>query len=222
MTLLSQSTSVLDHLVLVAATLEQGAAYCQRLLGVAPQAGGRHAAMGTYNLVLNLGRQTYLEVIAIDPDANGLTHARWFGMDDAVQRERLQRGPYLATFVGACDNLAAVVEDEPSLGIIQRMQRGALQWQITLTPDGSLLENGAVPALIQWPPQGHPTQSMPESGCRLRKLEVAHQDPTRLTEIWGSLGLCNESRLLAVPIDGERGAGLVAHIETAGGLKMIR
>lgn len=221
MTLRSQPTSVLDHLVLVAATLEQGAAYCQRVLGVAPRAGGRHLAMGTHNLILNLGGQTYLEVIAIDPETDVPPHARWFGMDDAMQRARLQRGPYLATFVAACDDIVATAARQTLLGSIQSMQRGTLQWQITLTPDGGLIEGGAVPALIQWSPQVHPMQSVPESGCRLQKLEVAHPEPARLVKMWEELGLRNESRLLAIPSTARRCAGLVAQIATPDGLKML-
>ena len=71
-----------DHLIIGAHTLEQGAAYIEELLGVKPQAGGRHAAMGTHNMLLRLGARAYLEIIAIDPAGETPQRPRWFGLDD--------------------------------------------------------------------------------------------------------------------------------------------
>ena len=48
-------TIELDHLVIVADSLEQGAAWCASTLGVEPGPGGRHALMGTHNRLLRLG-----------------------------------------------------------------------------------------------------------------------------------------------------------------------
>src|SRR5438270_709897 len=59
--------AVLDHLVVAAATLEEGEDYVETRLGARPLRGGRHVAMGTHNSLLKLGEKTYLEVIAIDP-----------------------------------------------------------------------------------------------------------------------------------------------------------
>ena len=66
-------TTEVDHLVIAADSLEQGSAWCERTLGAKPVAGGRHALMGTHNLLLQLSstafERVYLEIIAIDPDA---------------------------------------------------------------------------------------------------------------------------------------------------------
>ena len=56
----------LDHLVVVASTLEAGAQFVEQALGVAPSPGRRHPHMGTHNLLLSLGPAAYLEVAAID------------------------------------------------------------------------------------------------------------------------------------------------------------
>ncbi|MBK6394651.1 MAG: VOC family protein [Betaproteobacteria bacterium] len=55
-----------DHLVVAGATLAQAIEYVADLTGVAPRPGGQHAAMGTHNALVRLGRRVYLELIAID------------------------------------------------------------------------------------------------------------------------------------------------------------
>ena len=57
----------LDHIVIAAASLAQGGDFLRELLGVDIPAGGAHDAMGTHNLLMQLGEDRYLEVIAIDP-----------------------------------------------------------------------------------------------------------------------------------------------------------
>ena len=82
----------LDHLVIGAATLEQGAAWCEATFGVAPGPGGKHALMGTHNRLLSLACEAfprcYLEIIAIDPDAPAPARRRWFDLDDAAVQDR--------------------------------------------------------------------------------------------------------------------------------------
>ena len=52
--------ATLDHLVVAADTLGNGEDYLESVLGVRPQRGGRHAAMGTHNSLLRLGERCYL------------------------------------------------------------------------------------------------------------------------------------------------------------------
>ena len=70
----------LDHLVVAARTLGEGAAWLEARLGVSLQPGGRHAHFGTHNRLLGLG-DCYLEVIAVDPDAPPPPSPRWFELD---------------------------------------------------------------------------------------------------------------------------------------------
>jgi hypothetical protein len=52
----------LDHLVIAAATLEEGVAWCEATLGVTPGPGGKHPLMGTHNRLLSIAT-------AVFPDA---------------------------------------------------------------------------------------------------------------------------------------------------------
>ena len=38
-----------DHVVVAARSLDEGADWCERILGVRPVEGGKHATMGTHN-----------------------------------------------------------------------------------------------------------------------------------------------------------------------------
>ena len=74
--------ATLDHLVVAAATLEQGEDYIEAQLGVRPQRGGQHVAMGTHNSLLRLAMErVYLELIAIDPAGVAPGRPRWFALD---------------------------------------------------------------------------------------------------------------------------------------------
>src|SRR3546814_14325236 len=78
--------SYIDHIVITAPSLAEGAAYVESVLGVAPQPGGEHTRMGTHNMVLRLGDDVYLEVIAINPKALPLDRPRWSEPDGSRSR----------------------------------------------------------------------------------------------------------------------------------------
>jgi hypothetical protein len=174
----------LDHLVVGAATLEDGVAWCERTLGVSPGPGGRHALMGTHNRLLKLEGaaypECYLELIAIDPQAPPPGRARWFGLDDPAVQARLQQaGPQLLHCVARSPQLdmhrwgLITVGYQP--GDPQRLGRdtpqGRLEWDMLLRPDGQPQCGGALPTLMQW--QGrHPTTDMPASGVSLQSVSL--------------------------------------------------
>ena len=85
--------STIDHLIVAATTLEEGAQFVQKALGVAPQPGGKHERMGTHNCLLKLGPELYLEIIAIDPEGKTPSQPRWFDLDSPGMRAELQAGP---------------------------------------------------------------------------------------------------------------------------------
>ena len=168
--------SEIDHLVISAPTKARGIEYVADLLGVTPTGGGFHPKMGTHNALLRLGEETYLEVIAIDPDARDPERPRWFGLDHlAVDSE-----PQLITWVCRTSDIETATQNTPfAAGSITEMSRGNLHWLISLPDDGSLIWEGIAPNLIQWSDQP-PVISMPVSSCELESLELNHPQAIRL------------------------------------------
>lgn len=174
---------VLDHLVVVAATLQQGVAWCESTLGVTPGPGGKHVLMGTHNRLLKIATEAYpdayLEIIAIDPEAPAPKRVRWFAMDDPVQQASLQTSPRLVHLVARSTMLdmhrwgLITVGQQPGdpVAASRETPAGVLSWEILVRDDGALNCGGALPTLIQW--KGlHPAQAMPACGVTLRALTL--------------------------------------------------
>src|ERR1700682_5533751 len=160
-----------DHLVVAALTLEEGAAWVEAQLGVAPVAGGKHATMGTHNRLLQLGPGRFLEVIAIDPDAQAPGRRRWFDLDAPFMRERLARGPDLIHWVQRTDELEAALREYPEPVEILSLARGPYRWRIGVPRDGQRPGGGASPTFILWEGGLHPADAPPESGCTLVEFD---------------------------------------------------
>jgi len=107
------------------------------------------------------------------------------------------------------------------------MSRGALDWLITISADGSVPLDGVAPALIEWHTDVHPATKLEDSGLALTKLEIIHPTPNRVSRLLSSLDLdAPVSVLPAVPgvvLPAVPGASarLVAHIKTPQGLRIL-
>ena len=96
-----------DHLVIGAASLRQGVDWVEGKLGVVMPPGGSHPRMGTHNHLTALGRDSFLEVIAVDPAAEPPARPRWFALDDPARRTSLEAQPRLLTWVCATGDIEA-------------------------------------------------------------------------------------------------------------------
>jgi hypothetical protein len=198
--------SRIDHLVVAAHSLEQGAQWCEAMLGVAPLAGGKHPLMGTHNKVLRISNaqypQAYLEIIAIDPDAPAPKHRRWFDLDDPAMQEALREQPRLIHFVAQSAEAAACASALKGLAIergpLLPIERGALRWKMSVRPDGQRLFYGGLPTLIQWD-SAHPADAMPESGVTLRSVRVSHPRSADLQAAHAAIGLQGVSVVQGAP-----------------------
>jgi hypothetical protein len=188
--------SRIDHLVVAAHSLEQGAQWCEAMLGVRPQPGGKHPLMGTHNQLLRIAGaqypQAYLEIIAIDPDAPAPKHKRWFDLDDPAMQEAIREHPRLVHFVARSADAAACLGALRGLAIdrgpLVAAERGALRWQISVRPDGQRLFYGGLPTLIQWD-SAHPADAMAESAVTLQSVRVSHPRSGDLQAAHAAIGL---------------------------------
>ena len=178
-----------DHLVVVAQDLRQGCEWVEERLGVRPQPGGKHVAMGTHNALLSLGKRFYLEVIAVDPDGAKPLRPRWFDLDEPRMRAAMAEGPHLAHWVARTADIDAAAARLSDLGVPTPMTRGDLTWRITIPDDGHRPGRGLVPTLIQWPGRQHPTDRMTDSGCRLVAVAGEHPEPALVRAELATLGL---------------------------------
>jgi hypothetical protein len=210
----------LDHIAIGAASLEDGAAWVEEHLGAAFPAGGAHPRMGTHNRLMGLGRSVYLEVIAIDPDAPAPDRPRWFGLDDPAVQARLAERPRLLAWIARTNDITATLAAGPDgLGEIVPMSRGDLEWQISIRNDGVPPFGGALPHLIQWPPDVHPAASLPDSGCRLDRLTLRHPAPETVRN--GLMALefvAGPSNVIVTP---DIAPGLTASIRTPRGRTVL-
>ena len=182
-------TLAVDHVVVAARTLAEGAAWCEATLGIAPVQGGRHATMATHNLLLNLSSERYprcyLEIIAIDPEAGAAPRPRWFDLDAPALGRAIADGPQLVHWVARTNDIAAAsgllrsAGHEPGLAMVAERDssHGRLRWTIVVRDDGRRLAGGAIPLLIEW--QGaHPADALPASGVALEAVTLGAIAPT--------------------------------------------
>jgi hypothetical protein len=175
--------TAVDHLVVVARDLAQGVAWCESTLGVTPAPGGRHPLMGTHNRLVALdGQRSYLEIIAIDPDAPPPGRSRWFGMDRLA--DTVRDTPRLVHVVVRSTNLdmhrwglvAAGCNPGTTLSAQRETPHGLLRWRIVVPDDGALRAGGALPTLIEWD-GSHPAETLPPSGVALERLTLRGLPP---------------------------------------------
>lgn len=210
-------TCAIDHLVIGASTLAQGAAWCEATLGVRPVPGGRHGLMSTHNLLLAIGSadfpQTYLEIIAVDPEAPPPGRTRWFGLDQPALQSRLARSPCLLHAVARTDHIALRrrglvdlgLDPGPCVAAERETPEGRLAWNIVLRDDGAFACGGALPTLIEWLGR-HPAESLPRSPVSLTSAAIGGL-PERVSALLGLRGVTVSAS----------GPALVVTLATAGG-----
>jgi hypothetical protein len=112
--------------------------------------------MGTHNALLAISSarfpNSYLELIAIDPDAPGPRRRRWFDLD-APTWQATGDEPRLVHWVARTDDIDAAsaalrragFDPGPIVAAERMTPRGLLRWRITLPDDGGRPAAGAVP-----------------------------------------------------------------------------
>jgi hypothetical protein len=214
----------LDHLVIAARTLEEGADFIAAKLGVAMTGGGAHPLMRTHNRLLNLWGGTYLEVIAVDPNAEPVQtpRPRLFALDDPAQIKRLEAGPQLVHWVARVNRPKRLTRWQAQypdrIPPVVPLTRGGNAWDLTVPADGTFpawqgAGDGLLPSLIQWDTPQHPSETLPETGIALKSLTGFHPRAHLISEQLAWLGV---SQLLQVEVTAGTPV-LVAEFELADG-----
>jgi hypothetical protein len=200
----------IDHLVIVAQSLEQGVQWCEATLGITPGPGGEHTLYGTHNRLFKVASpanpMAYVD-IAIDPAAVRPKRAcptRWFDMDNPALQKAVAKEPRLVHFVVNTPDIRAArmairmqgIDRGPAISASRRTNRGTLNWQISVRADGQRLFDGCMPTLIQWgkpeatdPLKLHPRNTLTRSGVTLQSLEVIHPSAAKLQAAYDAIEL---------------------------------
>jgi hypothetical protein len=181
----------LDHLTVIAPTLSDGVAHVRACLDLDVPFGQRHGYMGTHNHLLQLGDTVYLEVIALDPDAQPPARARWFGLDNkkAVIAD-WEAGRRLRSWVARTDRMDAVLAGRENIF----GKKIALPWtnssfDFAIPDDGSLPLDGAVPSIIDRRGKARSMANIAGLGARLKSFSLEHPDITCLSEHYQALDI---------------------------------
>lgn len=176
-----------DHILVGAGELEAGRAEIAHLTGVWPGAGGSHPQWGSHNALLALGPASYLELVALRPEApadgpfgflrtlKAVTPIGWaLATTDARRtRERLENAGFILTPVVA--------------GARERPDGSRLEWATFGFADRPFV--GSLPFLIEWAAGSiHPATDSP-SGCSLSRLRIHDPEIDVLSRLRDALGL---------------------------------
>ena len=179
----------LDHIVYSVHDLESAVEHFADSLGITPKFGGFHKTKGTKNALLDLGNETYLELLAVDEDNHGVSVPRWMGID-------LISAPRITRWAVKSNNLLLDVVSlksvAPQLAEVEQGQRitgdnQLIKWQLTRplpTPEVELL-----PFFIGWnTEEKHPTTFL-DKGCSLGAFYATHPEPVPMRAVLEKIGI---------------------------------
>lgn len=187
----------LDHLAIIAPTLEEGVKHVRECLDVDIPFGRKHADMGTHNHLLSLGERAYLEVIALDPRATAPLGPRWFGLDDLnAVRKAWDQGRRLRGWVASTRDINRhLVKHGSLLGEKRQLSAGASEFFFSVPRDGSLPMEGAAPSLIDRLGREPSIPAHAQLGCTLTTVRLAHPQIEVLQSLIADLGVIDAPQL---------------------------
>ncbi|MGE5276629.1 MAG: VOC family protein [Acidobacteriota bacterium] len=206
--------SRVDHLVYAAPDLDAASDRLEGLLGVRASPGGRHEGQGTRNALIALSPESYLEIIAPDPEQPKPARPRRFGID-SLDAPRLVRWAANGTNLEQLAGRAArggLDLGRVTSGSRKRPDGVLLTWRFT--DPATVVAGGIVPFFIDWGQSPHPARTA-ASGASLISLRAEHPEPARVIELLGVIGIDLPVRLGAAP-------ALVATIRGPAGVVELR
>lgn len=217
----------LDHLIVLARTLDEGTEYVADALAVDPVDGAAHTTMGTHERLVGCWGGHFIRIVAPDPGSLGATRARWFGFDSPGVQWRLAAGPFLAHWVVRLPRprqLALWQSQYPArLAPLAHVRAGGCAWQAGVPRDGAFpawqgAGDGIVPSVVQYDTLARPADALPATGLQLTGLTGLHPRADVLAPHLAWLGV---HRLIALERS-PREPSLAAHFDTRFGPRMLK
>jgi Glyoxalase-like domain len=180
--------TVVDHVLLPVADLEEGARTLRERYGLQAIPGGRHPNVGTANMIVALGRQ-YLELIAIVDSREAAASRLGKRITRALDERRMFVDWAIRTrdLDGMRSKLLAAGWDLPPAGEGSRRRPDGqlLHWRTQDVNTGA--SRIAVPFVIEWDvPAGlHPGEAAaehPSGATALRRVIIGARDPAHVRE----------------------------------------
>ena len=168
----------LDHLSIIAPSLAEGVAHVRTCLDLDVPFGQRHAYMGTHNHLMQLGDTVYLEIVALDPEADRPGRRRWFGLDDRKKvRSDWDEGRRLRGWVARTDAIDTVIAGHGGI-FGEKVPLPAVNpsFDFAIPHDGSLPLDGAAPSIIDRRGKPRSMATIADLGARLRSFTLEHPD----------------------------------------------
>ncbi|MGI9628333.1 MAG: VOC family protein [Longimicrobiales bacterium] len=196
-----------DHLVVGFRDLDEGAKAFEALTGVQPVFGGEHPALGTHNVLVSLGPNRYLEVLAPVPGRE--THPMFQSVAGCETLTPVMWA--LATSDVAALNRrvldAGFDAEEPWPGSRVTTDGDTLRWTMFKMGPGA---PSNAPFFTEWDKATvHPSASTP-TGCTLASLEITSPDDRELSRFFETIGF--DSSVAAGP------ASIKVSLQTPNGL----
>jgi hypothetical protein len=208
----------LDHISVIAPSLAEGVSHVRACLDLDVPFGQRHAYMGTYNHLLQLGDTVYLEIVALDPAADRPDCPRWFGLDNQKKvRSDWDAGRRLRGWVARADAIEAVITGRENIfGAKVPLPAVNSSFDFAIPDDGSLPLDGAAPSIIDRRGKPRSMATMADLGARLRSFTLEHPDPAGMQALYRTMIVDRPPAIGRGPMLRYR-----ARIETPTGLKEL-
>lgn len=177
----------IDHLVYCVRDLKEAIAQFENEFGISPAIGGRHIHKGTHNAIVNLGNNSYLEILAIDHSNESVKGDRWMGID-LLEESKMTR--WALKSIDLKSDVKAIQKINPDLCEISQGQR--------ITPDGKTLkwsmslplskpEVEIIPFFVDWSQSDvYPTDNLSQT-CELINVEFSHPKPKEIIDCYEEL-----------------------------------
>lgn len=187
-----------DHIAVIAPSLDEGIAHVGESLRITLTNARTHVDMGTHNRRVRLGADTYLEVIAANPDAPAPQSPRWFGLDDTeAVRAAWSRGERIGGWVARTDDIDAVLACHGHLLGSKRWLESSFHFAVPA--DGSLPLGGVLPYAIDLGGRPPTAAHLEDQGVRLRSFVLEHPRPEEVVALYEALGIVRPPTVVAGP-----------------------